>query len=131
MKRGLLFVDQLARPVPGGIGVYINGILQGLVQLQRDRQLDLLTSKTEDPILPTGWQGEHVKARFDYRIQQRLWDRGFSISRGPWEFYHAFSLGGPLLRMPVPSAVAVYDLLFRTSSETFPPPGQNLARTPF
>jgi glycosyltransferase involved in cell wall biosynthesis len=120
MKHGLLFVDQLARPVPGGIGVYIAGILQGLNQLRLDHYLDLFTSKTEKPIAPSSWRGAHVQARFDYRIQQRLWDNGMRLTRGQWEFYHSFSLGGPLLRMDIPKAVAVYDLLFRTARETFP-----------
>ncbi len=120
MKHGLLFVDQLARPVSGGIGVYIAGILQGLSQLRLEQQLDLLTSKTDVSIVPSRWQGTHVQARFEHRIQQRLWDKGMRLAHGPWAFYHAFSLGGPLLRMDTPKSVAVYDLLFRTAQETFP-----------
>jgi glycosyltransferase involved in cell wall biosynthesis len=125
MKHGLLFVDQLARPVSGGIGVYIAGILQGLSQLRLELNLDLLTSKTDVSIVPSLWQGTHVQARFEHRIQQRLWDKGMRLANGSWTFYHAFSLGGPLLRMDIPKAVAVYDLLFRTAQETFPSRARN------
>lgn len=120
-RSGLLLVDQLVRPVSGGIGVYITGVLQGLDQLGMDRNLALLTSRTSAHIGPSSWLGTHVQTPLDYRLQQRLWDFGWGVPRGNWSFYHAFSLGGPLLRMDMPQAVAVYDLLFRSEQETFPP----------
>ncbi|WP_298403306.1 glycosyltransferase family 1 protein [Ferrimicrobium sp.] len=113
-------MDQLTRPVPGGIGVYIAGVLQGLTTLGLDEGMDLLTSRTALRLGLDRWRGSRLQAHFGYRLQQRLWDHSGHLPRGNWAFYHAFSLGGPRLSMPIPKAVAVYDLLFRTSRETFP-----------
>ncbi|WP_298212018.1 glycosyltransferase family 1 protein [Ferrimicrobium sp.] len=119
-KPGLLLVDQLTRRVSGGIGVYISGVLQGLNQIGMDRDLTLFTSHTTTRVGPSSWVGTRVQTRLDYRLQQRLWDYGAGAPKGNWSFYHAFSLGGPLLRMNMPCVVAVYDLLFRSEGETFP-----------
>ncbi|MCI2975433.1 MAG: glycosyltransferase family 4 protein [Ferrimicrobium sp.] len=120
MKSGLLLVDQLTRPVSGGIGVYIGGVLQGLMELGFDDRLTLLTSRSKERVVPKVWRGGHRQMPFDHRIQQRLWDRTHRLPQGDWGFYHAFSLGGPRMSRSTPTAVAIYDLLFRTARETFP-----------
>jgi len=85
--RVLLAVEQLRRPVPGGIGTYARGLLAGLAVVAppgTPPEIHLLASKTtkprrgqpaaKDPLDACGrplWT-----SRLSRRLLTRAWDRG-------------------------------------------------------
>lgn len=119
MLRGVLGVDQLGRQVPGGIGVTVQAVLEGLVSLGVSQGLALLAGRGAAGLGPIGWQGERLGPRLSTRLTQPLWDLGlYGLPRYPG-FYHAFSFGGPRLPHDRPASMTVHDLLFRDLPEVY------------
>ncbi len=121
----LVVVEQLRREVPGGIGTYARGILQGLADGadRGDPDLDvaLLASRPPpgrpDPL-----------ARFDRRVVTsrlpgpaltRAWDRGLCRVPEGFDVVHAASLALPPMarRRPARLTVTVHDLSWRSHPE--------------
>lgn len=118
MLKGVLGVEQLARPVPGGIGVHVRAVLSALVALERTEGLALYAGAEIEG--PAGWRGARLGARLPARWAQPLWDLGaVRLPRYPG-FYHAFSFGGPRLPEDRPVSLTVHDLLFRDLPDVYP-----------
>jgi glycosyltransferase involved in cell wall biosynthesis len=128
-RQVLLVVEQLRRAVPGGIGTYVRGLLQGLGELG-DPEADGSPSVTlyasrprrePDPLAALG----HALSvsRLPAPLLTRAWTWGLAdVPRGP-EVIHATSLAAPPARH-APLVVSVQDLAFRDVPEAFPPRGR-------
>jgi len=120
----LLAVEQLRRPVPGGIGNYARGLLAGLQQCTDDGDgagVTLLASRPPRPGPdPLAAYGRPVLASaLPGRLMTRAWDH--SVLRAPEGFavVHSVSLATPRLRHGTRSrlAVMVHDLAWRRHPE--------------
>ena len=105
--RVLMVAEQLRRPVPGGIGTYIKGLLKGLDEIG-GVDVDLLDS---------------ADSRLPSKLLTRLWDRGVLAAPQGYDVVHAPSL--LTLSSAAPLAVTVHDLAWREAPETFPRRGRH------
>ncbi len=122
-----IVVEQLRRPVPGGIGTYCRGLLQGLRALsEQSPAVRLRASRPArggDPLLAEGFPVE--ASRLPGRLLTALWARGlpvgFARRRAP--VTHATSFGHP----PVAAGlvVMVHDLAWRRFPEAYPAHGRS------
>jgi len=118
MLRGVLGVEQLGRPVAGGIGVHVQAVLAALVALGRTEGLTLYPWREAEGL--PGWHGGRLESHLPTRWAQPLWDLGLvRLPRHPG-FYHAFSFGGPRLPDDRPVSITMHDLLFREIPEAYP-----------
>jgi glycosyltransferase involved in cell wall biosynthesis len=107
--RVLLLTEQLRRSVPGGIGTYVRGLVQGLNELD-DPDLDV-----------TLWAGPD---RLPVRLLTRAWDLGLARPPHGYDVVHAASLAHPRVRPPARLAVTVHDVAWRQVPDAFPPRGR-------
>lgn len=119
MKRGALQVDQLVRPVPGGIGTFVSALLASLAELGADESLSLLHSKPAGERPFPGWRGGRHELPVGQPWAQLLWDAGVPARTDGLAFYHSFSFGGPNLPKGIATAVTIHDLLFQSEPEAF------------
>ena len=124
--RVLLVAEQLRRSVPGGIGTYTRGLLQGLRAMGADSpEVTLLASRppadSTDPIAGPGV--ELVTSQLPGPVLVRAWDRGLSPVPPDHDVVHAPSLALPPSR-DTPLVVTVHDLAWREMPEAFPPRGR-------
>jgi glycosyltransferase involved in cell wall biosynthesis len=105
--RVALLTEQLRRPVPGGIGTYTRGLLQGLRELGDDLGNSVLDVRPWASRLPVA-------------LRTRLWDRG--IGRINADIVHAPSFSFPRTRGAL--VVVVHDLAWQDAPETFPKRGR-------
>ncbi len=117
--RGVLQVDQLVRPVPGGIGTFVSSILAAIVATGNDACLSLLHSKPERDLPFPGWLGSRFELPVRQPWAQLLWDAGLPAKAAGIDFYHAFSFGGPSPPRAIPSSITIHDLLFRSDPGVF------------
>jgi glycosyltransferase involved in cell wall biosynthesis len=118
-------VEQLRREVPGGIGTYARGILQGLADGsdRGDPDLDvaLLASRQPagraDPLARFGRR--LVTSRLPGPALTRAWDRGLCRVPAGFDVVHAASLAIPPMarRRPARLTVTVHDLSWRSHPE--------------
>jgi glycosyltransferase involved in cell wall biosynthesis len=127
--RVLLVVDQLRRRVPGGIGTYARGLLDGLLVqpsalATAGFDLELLASRPSRAALsngvdPLGQLGFPLnRARVGTRFLSQAWDLGLLPVRGGFDLVHSVSLAQPPLRakwnhLPAKLVVSVHDLAWR------------------
>jgi glycosyltransferase involved in cell wall biosynthesis len=120
--RVVLVAEQLRRAVPGGIGTYVRGLLQGLAELDDpDVGLEVVRSS------PDGRRGSGSLAeRLPSPVVTRLWDSGLAVGvprrAGAATLLHAPSLAVPPWRGPL--SVTVHDLAWRSVPEAFPARGR-------
>ncbi len=128
-------VEQLRRPVPGGIGTYASGLLKGLSELgDSGPEVTLLAShppggfgsgpagaSRHDPLASLGMP--LVTSRLPSRLLTRAWDAGMRVPVDSLDVVHAVSLGGPATGA-VPSVACVHDLAWRSLPDAFPPRGR-------
>jgi glycosyltransferase involved in cell wall biosynthesis len=141
--RATIVVEQLRRRVPGGIGTYANGLLQGLSVLRplpdvtitaspiRTREADPLLTYPF-PIVEAGgrWLAamshQQRLPRAQSQVVTRLWDRGLvpvgSGPRGRADLVHAVSLAAPPTG-ETPLTVMVHDVAWRQVPGAYPPRG--------
>lgn len=126
--RVVLVVEQLRRAVPGGIGRYVNGLLQGLSDLGSAGghvpEVVLYASRPpagDDPLAAFGL--EVISSRLPGPVMTRFWDRGVGDVPGHRDVVHATSLAVPPGRHG-PLVVTVHDMAWRTVPGTFPTRGQ-------
>ena len=122
-------VEQLRRPVPGGIGTFAAGLLTGLDQLGPDAaQVSLLASRpprgAPDPL--TGFGRPLLTSRLPGRLLTRAWDVSLVSAPAGFDVVHALSMAFPLPERPSATrlAVSVYDLAWRHHPETSTPRGR-------
>jgi glycosyltransferase involved in cell wall biosynthesis len=144
--RVLVVVEQLRRPVPGGIGRYAVGLLDGLSAGGAggpDGAVTLFASRPPRPTASAARTSAAAPAdplaRFDFEVRSsrlpgrlltRAWDRGLGSLPVPCDVVHAVSLavpprrtgghrlgaGGPPARPPA-LCVVVHDLAWRRHAE--------------
>ncbi|MHB8243865.1 MAG: glycosyltransferase family 4 protein [Acidimicrobiales bacterium] len=129
-----IVIEQLRRPVPGGIGTYCRGLLKGLSELGgascppitlragRPRAL----SHKSDPLSVSEWPLR--SSSLPGVLLTRLWDRGIpagwlSVRDGSHLLVHGTSLAVPPLRGPN-LVVMVHDLAWRRHPDAYPARGR-------
>jgi glycosyltransferase involved in cell wall biosynthesis len=126
--RVVLVVEQLRRAVPGGIGRYINGLLQGLGDMGKAGEPlpDVLLYASRppsggDPLAGHGF--EVISSFLPGVLLTRGWDRGLLPAPGPSDVVHATSQAAPPSRHR-PLVVTVHDMAWRQVPEAFPARGR-------
>jgi glycosyltransferase involved in cell wall biosynthesis len=126
--RTLMMVEQLRRTAAGGIGTYVNGLLQGLDALPADErpELELLASRftggsAPDPLSLLG-HPLHCSP-LPGPVLTRAWDHGILRAPSGFDVIHATSLA---TLEPARSAlvVTVHDLLWRRVPDAYPARGR-------
>ena len=125
----LMAVQQLRRRVPGGIGNYAGGLLNGLTQcaeLGEEVDLTLLASRVPgrpalhrpDPLAAFGRRV--VASRLPGPALTRLWDRGWWHVPTGFDVVHSVSLAYPPIETAVAArtVVTVHDVAWRRQPET-------------
>jgi glycosyltransferase involved in cell wall biosynthesis len=126
-----LVVEQLRRPVGGGIGTYCRGLIGGIGELPEGERphLSLYASRWPgargvDPLSQLGLPLR--SAPVGYRLLSLRWDRGHGIRRRdepPSGVIHATSFTLPP-RSDRPLVVTVHDLAWRHVPDAFPARGR-------
>lgn len=119
-QSALVVAEQLRRAVPGGIGTYVRGLLQGVQALgERGPEVTLYASR-----------GPELDERFPRRMSRlpdkvltRLWALGLVGVPPGFDVVHATSLAMPPTR-GAPLSVMVHDLAWRQVPEAYPPHGR-------
>ncbi len=128
----VVVAEQLRRTVPGGIGTYVRGLVQGLSAMGTGApDLAVWASRGpkngSDPVADLG--PTVVTSPLPCAALTRAWDRGwagFGSRAGGGngaDVIHATSLAMPPRRI-APVAVTVHDLAWRTVPDAFPPRGR-------
>ena len=126
IPRVLLAVQQLRRPVPGGIGTYARGLLQGLALLGAaggDR-VDLTLYASRPPAGPDPLAGAGVPVRASLLpgpLLTRAWDLGLVRAPACFGVIHSVSLAAPPARPGTAGVIAVHDLAWRRTPGALPP----------
>jgi glycosyltransferase involved in cell wall biosynthesis len=122
--RVLVVAEQLRRPVQGGIGTYIRGLLNGLGGLDGP-DVTLWASRPPrngaDPLAALG--RPVLTSAFPGRAMTRAWDRGLGRPPGHPDLVHATSFAVPPAG-PVPLSVMVHDLAWRHFPDAYPARGR-------
>lgn len=119
-----IVVEQLRRRVPGGIGTYTRGLLDGLSLLgHRGPGVSLVASghwaRGVDPLRRWGFPVRTLP--LPGPVTTRLWDRGVGVPRLRG-LTHATSFAHPPTEGPL--SVMIHDLAFREVPEAFPERGR-------
>lgn len=130
--RVLVVAEQLRRPVPGGIGTYVRGLLQGLAGLDGEAAgvdppaVSVLASRAPgrgpDPLSDLG--APVIADTMPSRILTRLWHRDRRAAPAGFDVVHAASLAFPPPAGRRPLVVALHDLAWRAVPEAFPTRGR-------
>jgi glycosyltransferase involved in cell wall biosynthesis len=124
--RVLVAVEQLRRAVPGGIGTYGRGLLQGLASLGGARpEVALLASRPSsrpDPLAGFGFP--IMTSPLPGPVLTRAWRAGLAGAPDGYEVVHAISLSAPPAGRAV-AVITVHDLAWRRLPETFPRRGRH------
>jgi alpha-1,3-rhamnosyl/mannosyltransferase len=121
--RVLIVVEQLRRKVPGGIGTYARGLLQGLGRMDPTPDIALLASRPgagADPLASFGMPV--VASPLPGPMLTRAWDLGVLGAPDGFDVVHTVSLAVP--RSRVPAVATVHDLAWRQVPDAFPPRGR-------
>ncbi|HEX4082618.1 MAG TPA: glycosyltransferase, partial [Acidimicrobiales bacterium] len=133
--RTLVVVEQLRRAVPGGIGRYASGLLDGLAALDDENDgvdVSLLASRWAgpgpDPL--ARWGMPVVPSRLPGPVLTRSWDHGLRRAPSGFDVVHAVSTAAPPVRWGRPPGaggsgrdgdaelvVTVHDLAWRLYPE--------------
>jgi glycosyltransferase involved in cell wall biosynthesis len=124
--RVLVAVEQLRRAVPGGIGTYGRGLLQGLAALGgTEPEVALLASRPPtrpDPLAGFGYPV--VASPLPGPLLTRAWRAGLAGAPDGYQVLHAISLASPPAGRAAP-VITVHDLAWRRLPETFPRRGRH------
>ena len=120
--RPLVVAEQLRRPVEGGIGTYVRGLVRGLSALGVD--LTLWASRPPrsgaDPLAALG---RVVTSPLPAPALVWAWDRGWGRLPGGYDVVHATSFAVPPAGS-APMSVMVHDLAWRHFPEAYPERGR-------
>jgi glycosyltransferase involved in cell wall biosynthesis len=120
----LVVAEQLRRPVPGGIGTYIRGLLQGLGD-GATPDVTLWASRPPrsgpDPLAALG--RPVVTSPLPAPALVRAWDRGLARPPGRPDVVHATSFAVPPTGT-APLSVMVHDLAWRHFPDAYPERGR-------
>lgn len=119
--RVIVMAEQLRRPVPGGIGTYVRGLLDGLHALAAGGSTPVVevttwaSRPTSPGVDPLRTYGPVRTTSLPRNLARWAWDRGLSAAPGDHDWCHATSLATPgVRRAGPPLSTFVHDLLFRT-----------------
>jgi len=121
----IVVAEQLRRRVPGGIGTYVRGLVQGLGELGDP---DVEVSVVRGPL----WGPDRTASVARWwdlvpsPVMTRLWDAGIAFGV-PRPLGGGMVLHAPSLAMPPTGgacSVTVHDLAWRSVPDTFPPRGR-------
>jgi glycosyltransferase involved in cell wall biosynthesis len=129
----LIAIEQLRRAVPGGIGTYAYGLLNGLARFDASRLatgeeptgITLFASRVApDPL--ARWGRPVRTSPLSSRVLTRAWDLGLARAPAGFDVVHAVSLAAPPLARRNGGAltVMVHDLAWRSHPETTTPRGR-------
>ncbi|HET9732577.1 MAG TPA: glycosyltransferase family 1 protein [Acidimicrobiales bacterium] len=121
-----LAVEQLRRGVPGGIGTYATGLLDGIRRLPAGDRPDVELVASRSPVRPDPLAGHGFPVAavpVPGPLLTRLWDLGL-LGVGGADVVHSVSLAAPPVRRPARAVVTVHDLAWRTVPDAFPPRGR-------
>ena len=107
-------VEQLAAPVPGGIGTYTRGLLLGLDQL--GVSYETLGSRRARQA-SQGLKPEVSHLHLAHRLTTAAWHHGLSLRSRPSGVVHATSLLLPRVAEGVQRSVMVHDVAWRSKPE--------------
>ena len=120
--RLLVVAEQLRRPVEGGIGTYVRGLVRGLSALDVDLTLFASRPPRSAPD-PVGALGRVVTSPLPPPAMVRAWDRGWGRVPGGHDVVHATSLALPPAG-GAPMSVMVHDLAWRHFPDAYPDRGR-------
>jgi glycosyltransferase involved in cell wall biosynthesis len=136
MRYGIV-IEQLRRQVPGGIGTYARGLLQGLnaagSDLHHNESLVLIASGVStkpDPLAELGQIWSPVRGLpIGHRVTQLGWDNRLFAPPPGLDVVHATSFAQPPRRVKVKQSerlrtMYVHDLAWRTHPEAYPEAGR-------
>jgi glycosyltransferase involved in cell wall biosynthesis len=115
--RVLIVAEQLRRPVPGGIGTYVRGLLQGLAD-QPDVEVALHAGAGP----PLGLGLPEVLSKLPGPALTRGWDYGVLDAPSGFDVVHAPSLAAPPSAAPL--SVTIHDLAWRQVPDAYPRRGR-------
>jgi glycosyltransferase involved in cell wall biosynthesis len=119
--------DQLRRPVPGGIGTYVRGLVAGLRTVGPEEvDVTLWTGRAPAGVDPLATLGRIKASPLPGPILTRLWDRG--LGRPPTQAGAALVVHATSLAVPpagrAPMTVMVHDLAWRHEPDAYPRRGR-------
>jgi glycosyltransferase involved in cell wall biosynthesis len=122
-----LAAEQLRRRVPGGIGTYTRGLLQGLGELPAAERpaLRLVVSRPParpDPLESLGYPIE--SSWLPGPLMTRAWDTGLVRAGRGSGILHSVSLAAPVPSSGTSLVLTVHDVAWRSMPEAFPPRGR-------
>lgn len=126
----LLAVEQLRRRVPGGVGRYATGLLQGLLDVPAPPIALLASRHVGSGPDPLGRWGFEVRcSRIPAPLLTVAWDHGLAPAPRGEGVVHSVSLAAPPVRPPRPRGgrplvVTVHDLAWRTHPDATTPRGR-------
>jgi len=117
-------VEQLRRPVPGGVGTYARGLLAGLARLGPEGpEVALHASRPTSSPDPLRAFGLPLRLRpLPGRALTGLWERGLLPAPAGYDVVHSTSMAFPPPRGP--ATVMIHDLTWRAVPEAFPARGR-------
>ncbi|MGH9222561.1 MAG: glycosyltransferase family 4 protein [Acidimicrobiales bacterium] len=121
--RSLLVAEQLRQRVPGGIGTYVRGLVQGLHRNGADVTLWASRAAGGAPDSVAALGVPVVTSPLPSKALVWAWGRGRGAAPSGYDVVHASSLAVPP-GGEAPLAVTVHDLAWRRVPETFPPRGR-------
>jgi len=122
-----LATEQLRRRVPGGIGTYTRGLLQGIGELEAEARpgITLVASRPRPGPDPLGNLGFPLEcSRLPSRLLTRAWDLGLCRVGRESDVVHAVSLAAPMPSAGRPLVITVHDVAWRSMPEAFPARGR-------
>lgn len=119
--KALLTAEQLRRKVPGGVGTYVRGLVQGFTS-EPDADIALWASRGSDSALAE-FGLPVVTSRLPSKFLTRAWDKGRSAPPEGWDVIHATSLAVPPASSQ-PMTVTVHDVGWRTFPDAYPDRGR-------
>lgn len=125
--RVLVVAEQLRRPVPGGIGTYVRGLVQGLASRGDEAAPDVTLWASRpprgdpDPLVALG--PPVITSLLPAPVLVRAWDRGAVRPPGHPDVLHATSFAIPPPGT-VPLSVMVHDLAWRHFPDAYPERGR-------
>jgi glycosyltransferase involved in cell wall biosynthesis len=119
----VVVAEQLRRPAPGGIGTYIQGLLQGLRTVS-SAEVEVLASWVRPGANAVSDLGVPVRTvPLPGPLLTRAWDRGWFRPHVAADVMHASSLALPP-KGPMPLTVMIHDLGWRHLPDAYPRRGR-------
>ena len=118
--------QQMRQPVPGGIGTYVRGLVQGLKATDHPGfDISFLASRVSGTRDPLATWGPVTSSRWGHRALSVLWERELLRAPSDADLVHATSLAFPSLRKGsgARATMFLHDVAWRTHPEFYPEHG--------